>query len=73
VSGRIFHEWNTRIRPAAFISTLTECADMVSATVPVNLAMCYDQIRTDRLVLLGVGMEMHATAMLYSRNEVGSA
>ncbi len=67
-SGLIFDEWNKRIRPACFISTLTELADMVSASVPVNLAKCYDQIKTDHLVLLGVGMEMHATAMLYARN-----
>jgi len=67
-SGLIFSEWNARIRPACFISTLTDLADMVSATVPVNLAKCRDQIKTDHLVLLGVGMEMHATAMLYARN-----
>jgi 3-oxoacyl-[acyl-carrier-protein] synthase III len=67
-SGLIYGEWNTRIRPACFISTMTDLADMVSATVPVNLAKCYDQIKTDHLVLLGVGMEMHATVMLYGRN-----
>lgn len=67
-SGLIFDEWNKRIRPACFINTLTELADMVSASVPVNLAKCYDQIKTEHLVLLGVGMEMHATAMLYARN-----
>jgi 3-oxoacyl-[acyl-carrier-protein] synthase-3 len=68
VSRPFFDEWRARIRPARFISTLEECADMVSATVPVNLAMCYERIETDLLVLLGVGMEMHATALLCARN-----
>jgi 3-oxoacyl-[acyl-carrier-protein] synthase III len=72
VSGLIFNEWNNRIRPAASVSTLSECADMVSASVPVNLAMCYDEIKTEYLVLLGIGMEMHATALLYSRRQGAS-
>ncbi len=67
-SALIHDEWNARIRPGCFISTVSELADMVSAGVPVNLAKCYDQIQTDHLVLLGVGMEMHATALLYGRN-----
>lgn len=67
-SALIHDEWNARIRPAGFISTVSELADMVSAGVPVNLAKCYEQIRTDHLVLLGVGMDMHATALLYGRN-----
>lgn len=71
-SELIYGEWNMRIRPACFISTLSELADMVSAGVPVNLAKCYDQIKTEHLVLLGVGMEMHATAMLYGRNNAGA-
>jgi 3-oxoacyl-[acyl-carrier-protein] synthase-3 len=67
-SGLIYTEWNTRIRPARYISTVTDLADMVSASVPVNLAKCYEEIETDHLILLGTGMEMHATALLYSRN-----
>lgn len=68
VSRPIQEIWRERVQPAAYISTLDECADMVSATVPVNLAMCHAQIETDLLVLLGVGMGMHATALLYARN-----
>lgn len=59
--------WVERIKPAHYVTTLTELADMVSASVPVNFAKCYSQIATDRLVLLGIGMEMRATALLYAR------
>ncbi len=59
--------WIRNIRPACYVSTLTDLADMVSASVPVNLAKCYDEITKDHLVLLGIGIEMRATALLYTR------
>lgn len=59
--------WNAAIAPARYISTLEEYADMVSSSVPVNLAKCHAEIRTKYLVLLGIGMEMHATALLLER------
>lgn len=67
-SSKLVHEhWNAAIKPAHYVSTLTELADMVSASIPVNLAKCREEIKTDYLVLMGIGMEMHATAMLYKR------
>jgi 3-oxoacyl-[acyl-carrier-protein] synthase-3 len=59
--------WNEAIAPARYISTLEEYADMVSSSVPVNLAKCHHEIHTKYLVLLGIGMEMHATALLLER------
>ena len=60
--------WNKAICPAKYLSTLKLFADIPNASVPVNLAYLYDQIETDYLVMLGVGMEMHATALLYQRD-----
>jgi 3-oxoacyl-[acyl-carrier-protein] synthase-3 len=60
--------WQAAIEPAHYISTLEEYGDMVSSSVPVNLARCHDQIKTSKLVLLGIGMEMHATALLLDRS-----
>ena len=60
--------WQAAIQPAHYISTLQEYGDMVSSSVPVNLAKCHAEIRTSKLVLLGVGMEMHATALLLDRS-----
>lgn len=66
-SKSIYEAWNAAIQPARYISTLEELGDMVSSSVPVNLAKCYGQIDTRYLVLMGTGMEMHATALLYLR------
>jgi 3-oxoacyl-[acyl-carrier-protein] synthase-3 len=60
--------WRQAIAPFHYISTLEEFGDMVSSSVPVNLSKCFEQIRTRHLVLLGIGMEMHATALLYVRD-----
>lgn len=59
--------WAAEIKPAHYISTLEEFGDMVSSSVPVNLAKCHAEIRTRHLVLLGIGMEMHASALLLAR------
>ena len=67
-SKSIQDAWNSAIQPARYISTLEEFGDMVCSSVPVNLAKCYGEIDTDHLVLMGTGMEMHATALLYRRN-----
>ena len=40
---------------------------MVSSSQAVNVAKCYNQIETDYVVILGVGVAMHATAILYKR------
>jgi 3-oxoacyl-[acyl-carrier-protein] synthase-3 len=67
-SSKSVHDaWNQAIQPKIYLSTLAELGDMVSSSVPVNLAKCYAQIQTDHLVLMGIGMEMHATALLYRR------
>ncbi|MGB8339807.1 MAG: 3-oxoacyl-[acyl-carrier-protein] synthase III C-terminal domain-containing protein [Burkholderiales bacterium] len=65
----VYDAWVNAIRPGQYISTLEELGDMVSASVPVNLARCYSDIQMDKLVLLGIGMEMRATALLYSRGK----
>lgn len=66
-SRQVETAWQEAIQPACYISTLEDLGDMVSSSVPVNWSHCRDDIRTDYLVLLGIGMEMHATASLYRR------
>jgi 3-oxoacyl-[acyl-carrier-protein] synthase-3 len=67
VSSKVAKAWQDKIQAGKYISTLEELADMVSSSQAVNLAKCYGDIETDYLVLMGVGMGMHATAMLYQR------
>jgi 3-oxoacyl-[acyl-carrier-protein] synthase-3 len=66
-SDSVADRWKAAIAPARYVSTLKELADMVSASVPVNLSINFDTIPTSHLVLMGIGMEMHCTALLYSR------
>lgn len=67
VATLIADKWKAAIEPALYVSTHEELADMVSASVPVNLSLHFDTIPTNHLVLLGIGMEMNTTALLYSR------
>lgn len=72
VSSKVSNAWQGAIHAGQYISTLEELADMVSSSQAVNLARCYDEIENDYLVLMGVGMAMHATAMLYKRERPAS-
>ena len=68
VAQMIADKWNAAIAPALYVSTHEDLADMVSASVPVNLSIYFDKIPTNHVVLVGIGMEMHTTALLYSRS-----
>ena len=72
VSSKVAKAWQDKIQAGKYISTLEELADMVSSSQAVNLAKCYGEIETDYLVLMGVGMGMHATAMLYQRGPLAN-
>lgn len=67
-SPMIQQAWAAEIKPGQYLSTLEIFGDMVSASVPVTLARCYAEIANDQLVLLGIGMEMRVTALLYAKD-----
>ena len=59
--------WAADIGPGQYIGSLEDFGDMVIANVPVNLGKFQADIQLDHLVLLGIGMEMRITALLYRR------
>ena len=59
--------WAADIGPGQYLGSLEDFGDMVIANVPVNLAKFHADIQMDHLVLLGIGMEMRITALLYRR------
>lgn len=59
--------WRTAIGPAQHLETLEQFANMVGANVPVNLAYHRDRIEKNDLVLLAVGPEFMASALLLRR------
>lgn len=67
-SSVLFDAWQSAIRPAQYIINLEEFGSMELATIPFNLAYCYDEIKTDYLVLLSIGDEFQTSAVLLKRN-----
>ena len=59
--------WAEAIRPGQYLSTLTEYANMTSASVPVTLAALYPEIARDNLVLLTIGLQQQTSAVLLRR------
>jgi 3-oxoacyl-[acyl-carrier-protein] synthase III len=68
-SKAVFDAWNSAIQPAHYLNTIEELGDMVASSVPVNFARCQGEIKTKYVVMLGIGMEMHAVALLYQRDQ----
>jgi 3-oxoacyl-[acyl-carrier-protein] synthase III len=64
----LLQAWQDGIKPAQYLQTLEQFANATLATIPMNLACLYDQIKTDWLVLLGIGADMHTNALLLQRN-----
>ncbi|MCZ8111380.1 MAG: 3-oxoacyl-[acyl-carrier-protein] synthase III C-terminal domain-containing protein [Betaproteobacteria bacterium] len=59
--------WARELAPHALIETLSTFANMTLASIPVNLSSQYERIETDWLLLLGIGPELHANALLLRR------
>lgn len=59
--------WATAIGPGQYLTTLTEYANMTIASVPATLAACRSEIAFDNLVLLTIGMQQQASAVLLRR------
>jgi 3-oxoacyl-[acyl-carrier-protein] synthase III len=59
--------WTKALQPAATLHTLPANGNMVIANLAVNLAAMATRIVTDRVVLVGLGPEPHASALLLER------
>jgi 3-oxoacyl-[acyl-carrier-protein] synthase-3 len=59
--------WRAAVGPGQYPDTLEQFGNMVGANVPVNLAYHGDRIEKDDLVLLAVGPEFMASALLLRR------
>lgn len=59
--------WKAALNPAVFIQTLATYANMTSASIPVNLDVCADQITTSHVALVALGPEPSCTVVLLER------
>jgi 3-oxoacyl-[acyl-carrier-protein] synthase-3 len=66
-SSVLIDAWNAAIKPRQYLTTLKTFANMTVASVPVTLAARYDEIECDHLVLLTLGMQQQASAVLLRR------
>lgn len=66
-SSVLIDAWAAAIEPGQYLTTLAEYANMTSASVPVTLAARYADIARDNLVLLTIGLQQQASAVLLRR------
>lgn len=59
--------WVEAIRPAKLLTTIEDFANMTVASIGVSFARLEAQIMTDHVLLLALGLDMHAHAVLLQR------
>ena len=67
-SAVLLRRWRDRIKPAAHLHTLPDVGNVTVANIPVTLARRLEEVRTEWLLLLGVGPMQHAVAVLLRRS-----
>ena len=66
-SMKIISVWQQALPGITILNTIASYANMVLATIPANLDVLGSQIATDYLMTLGLGVQLHAGALLFSR------
>jgi 3-oxoacyl-[acyl-carrier-protein] synthase III len=66
-STALISVWQAALPGITILQTIATYANMVVATVPVNLDQLGAQIATDHLVTLSLGVQLHAGALLFTR------
>jgi 3-oxoacyl-[acyl-carrier-protein] synthase-3 len=66
-SGTLIASWQQTLGALTILDTLAEYANVVLAAIPVTLAARGAEIATDHLILLGLGVQLQASALLLAR------
>jgi 3-oxoacyl-[acyl-carrier-protein] synthase III len=67
-SAKLLDAWGPAMQPFQMLHTLEQFGNMVIANTGVNLAYYSEQLKTDHVVLIGMGPEPHTSALLLRRN-----
>jgi 3-oxoacyl-[acyl-carrier-protein] synthase-3 len=67
-SAMLVDAWQKALQPKQMLHTLEQFGNLVIAVMPVNFAYYMKSIETDYAVLLSLGAEPHASAILLRRN-----
>jgi 3-oxoacyl-[acyl-carrier-protein] synthase-3 len=67
----LMDHWSAVIQPGQYINTIKPFGNMAPANIPVTFAWAEEgePVARNLLVLLAIGPDMHANAMLFRRNE----
>ena len=72
-SMTLINQWQTALPGITILQSIETFANLVCATIPVNLDQLGKQIATDHLVTLGMGVQLQAGALLFTRGAVAAA
>ncbi|HEX2736352.1 MAG TPA: 3-oxoacyl-[acyl-carrier-protein] synthase III C-terminal domain-containing protein [Polyangiaceae bacterium] len=70
-SRYLLDAWQTALRPMRFLDSLSSLGNMTLASIPVTLSLFAHRIETPYVLLLGLGLGIHAKACLLSRWQPG--
>ena len=68
-SAVLIESWANALKPGQYLDTLKRFANMTLASVPVTMSYSYDKIDRNALVILGMGLGIHVSAVLLQREE----
>ena len=66
-SETLIASWQQTLGDITILDTLPQFANVVLAAIPVTLAARGNEIATDHLILLGLGVQLQASALLLAR------
>lgn len=66
-SGTLIASWQQTLGAITILHTLPQYGNVVLAAIPVTLAARGNEIATDHLILLGLGVQLQASALLLAR------
>lgn len=66
-SSVLLDAWRKKIRPKQYLDTMAKWGNMTLASMGVTFASKYDEIETNYVVLLGIGVQQETSALLLNR------
>jgi 3-oxoacyl-[acyl-carrier-protein] synthase-3 len=68
-SSVLLDQWRETIGPKQYLDTMAEFGNLTLASMGVTFAHRYDEIETNHVVLLGIGVQQETSALLLKRRE----
>jgi len=66
-ASALLDAWHKALPKVTILSTIEQYANIVLAAIPVNLDQLGSTITSDKLLVVGLGEQLNAMALLFSR------